>query len=57
MEKQPPPETDTGKDAGSADASPMDKFHGLTRRLLKVTPEQIREEQRRYEEAKGSKKS
>lgn len=51
MEKQPP-ERPNGKAEGNESASPMDKFHSLTRRLLKVTPEQVREEQRRYEESK-----
>lgn len=37
-------------------ATPMGKFEELTRRLLKVTPEQLREEQRRFESGKGRRK-
>ena len=52
-DKQPTPEADTGKAEESDGASPMDKFHSLTRRLLQVTPEQVREEQRKLDAAKG----
>jgi hypothetical protein len=40
----------------SGGGTPLEKFQGLTRRLLKVSPEQLREEQRRYEKAKDTKK-
>lgn len=56
-EKQPTPETDAGKAGESGGASPMDKFHSLTRRLLSVTPEQLREEQRREDAAKAAKRT
>lgn len=55
-QKPPSPERaddKAGANAPEPDASPMAKFQQLTRQLLKVTPDQIKAEERRRAEAKA----
>lgn len=55
-ERQPPPERPNGNTEGSGEDAPLNRFQKLTRQLLKVSPEQLREEQRRYERARDEKR-
>ena len=50
------PEGQSASTEANDAATPMGKFEELTRRLLKVTPDQLKEEQRRYESGKGRRK-
>ena len=49
MTEKPPPERQSDKAEESAD-TPMQRFENLARGLLRVAPEQVRDEQARYEE-------
>jgi hypothetical protein len=48
MTQKQPPESPKGK-TGESDSAPMERFRALTRRLLKVSSRQIKDEQDRYE--------
>jgi hypothetical protein len=54
--RRPEGQHDKDEENGIAEstASPMDRFKSLTKSLLRVSREQLQEEQRRYEEDKAS---
>ena len=52
MTEKPPPERRSDKDAESED-TPMRRFEDLARKLLRIAPERIENEQARYEEENG----
>ena len=52
MTEKPPPEGWSDKDAESGKTA-MQRFQDLARGLLRVTPDQIKGEQARYEEENG----
>lgn len=55
MTQQRTPESPKDKAEGS-ERAPMERFRDLARGLLNVTPEQVREEQARYEESEDRKR-
>lgn len=57
MSRKPRPHEDQKGSAGANNGkTPLARFEGLTRRLLKVSPEEVREQQRRYEKARDAAK-
>lgn len=52
IKKQSPPEHTGDKGAASESATPMGRFKGLTRQLLGVSRERLREEQQKYKKDK-----
>lgn len=53
MTEKPLPERQNDKEEGN-ERSPMQKFEGLAKRLLRVDPQKVRDEQERYNEERGS---
>lgn len=51
-----PPESENASTGANEGGTPLDRFRDLTKRILRVTPEQLKKEQRRYEKAKGTKR-